>query len=293
MRALYLMLICVLLHATCLSQKPPINVDVLKKWPSLSSPQISNNGLYTLYILDSQPQSIQRTPDHQPDEKSTLVVIDIKKSWKLEVPGVSGSPLFSSNSQHVFFQNTNDSLGIIQTGKSSIEYIPLVQSFCISRNKGNKLFYQLKSPQKSLVIKDMSTSQERNIDSVQEYQLANDENIFLCLLNNAQKTLIVTDMTTALERRIDFVEKYQLSNDNRVLVTLTKKTANGVNQQLQWFDLTSGIGTTIWQGINAGNFIFDKSNRQLAFTSEESPGKPGKKNFGIIKSEQIIRLLWR
>jgi dipeptidyl aminopeptidase/acylaminoacyl peptidase len=168
------------------------------------------------------------TVENQPLNKQSLVVLDTKNSWRLVVPGCPSGGLFSSDSKYVIFINEHDSMGILKTGKNIVQYIPFVQSFAIS-HKGNAelLVYQT---------------------------------------NSTQKTLRIHNLETGKEKSIDFVQQYMLSGDGSALLFTTEEKKSSVNQAVHWLNLFSGNLVTIWQGGKAGNFVFDKLTKQVAFT---------------------------
>lgn len=228
MRTYFLVLAFTLYNLIGLAQKPAIDSEAITNWVSVEDAQISNSGAFALYTIENQPFG-----------KSTLVITDTKNRWKIDVPGFQGYPIFSSDSKRVFFMKGSDSLGIIETGTSKIQYILGVQSFSKSKiGHPDCVIYQLNNPQKSLIIKNLTTGEERSID---------------------------------------FVEQYQLTNDGNTLLFLNQDKKNSPTQALNWFDIPSGDWKIIWQGDRAGNFVFDRTGKQIAFAVENgSPNGPVK-----------------
>jgi hypothetical protein len=72
----FLLLVFFSLYATCsLAQKPPIDTSVFDKWPSVSTPAISNNGHYVIYTINNQPTG-----------NSTLIIHATRTKWKYREP---------------------------------------------------------------------------------------------------------------------------------------------------------------------------------------------------------------
>lgn len=179
--------------------------------------------------------------ENQPHGKSTLIVTDTKKSRKIEVPGVRGYSHFSSDSKHVVFIKEKDSLGILELGSSEIKYISNVQSFKLSKKANPEwLTYQLNNPRKSLIIENMITGKEKTLD---------------------------------------FVQQHLLSDDGSTLLYLAEEKKDSVTQALHWFDIASGNIKTIWQGTKAGNFVFDKTAKQVAFVVDAVSQNDTEKTF--------------
>lgn len=167
------------LHSVCFAQKAPIDPNVLKKWISVGSTQISNNGAYALYNIENQPLG-----------KHTLVFTDTKKKWKIEIPRSTSNAAFTSDSKYAFFINENDSLGIINLGKNVISYISFVQSFKVPQKEdATYILYQLKSAQKTLVIHDLKNGKKKLYDNVQQYLVSKDGSSVLFISENKKDSV--------------------------------------------------------------------------------------------------------
>lgn len=179
MRPCFFVIVFSLYSVTCLAQKPPIDASALKKWTSVSDPQISNNGAYASYVIENQPV-----------DKRTVVVLSTKNNWKLEIAGYTSNIKFTSDSRYAIFIKGKDSLVIIKTGNDIVHYIPFVQSFILPKSRNASLIYQLSNPQKKLKIYDLKTEKEKNIDFVKQY-LVSDDGSTLVYLTEEKKDSIV------------------------------------------------------------------------------------------------------
>lgn len=165
---------------------------------------------------------------------SDLVLQATSCNWHLEISGASDA-IITQDSRFAIFMKENDSLGIIQLGSSTVEYIPEVSSYKIPKNGGGELLvYQISSPVKKVVLRNLITKKEKGFADVNDYFLADDGKTVV-LHTNYHRDNIATE----------FLQ----------LVTLSDDSLN-----------------TIWsrsgQGIGSVNLVFDNSNTKLAFIVE-------------------------
>lgn len=187
-------------------------------------------------VISNNGSYVLYTIENQPIGSRTLVVLNTKSNWRFEVQASYG--LFTSDSKYVFFKKAKDSLGFIKTGKDLIHYISCVKSFSVSRNGNGKwIVYQL---------------------------------------NNSQNTLVVYNLEDSHEKTFDSVKQYMLSEDGSTLLLLTEEKKDTTTQVLYLMNLASGIKKNIWQGGNAGNFVFNKNSQQIAFVVERFNNKSEK-----------------
>ncbi|HEX9512830.1 MAG TPA: prolyl oligopeptidase family serine peptidase [Puia sp.] len=240
-----LFLISVFIHCINIlfGQKPPIDSAVYDKWPSVEGADISNDGNYVLYIIENQPVGSR-----------TLVIQATNADWKIEIPGTTSySADYSQDNRRAVFTKREDSLGIVTLGGSSVEYIPHVSSFKLPRKgSGEWLAYQLNSPEKELVVRNLVTSKEKPFTAVKNYLFSDDGSV--------------------------------------LLLQVDVKKDSTVTQALQWVSLAAGNMTTIWstglggQDKKADNFVFDKSDTQLAFTVEDKINNQPENSFWYCKA---------
>jgi len=211
----YFLLLSVLIVHTrlCFAQKPLLDTGAFSKWTSVGGAAISNDGNYVSYRIENQPLG-----------SLTLVLEATTGNWKREIPGGTGAFISSDSRLAVFLQK--DSLGIITLGASSIEYIPHIRSFKLPK-KGGWLVYQLNGPSGELMVRNLSTGDQRSFGVVMGYWLNEEGNALL-------------------------------------LQTVSKKDSV-VTQSLDWVNLVAGGRVTIWGGTRAGNIVFDETGNQLAF----------------------------
>lgn len=186
------------------------------------------------------------TIHNQPVGSNTLVIQAIQRNWKIEIPGVA-SGVITQDSRMVIFIKPKDTLCILTLGGSSAEYILNVSSFKLSTKGTDEwLAYQLNTPRNELILHNLITHNDKSFTNVDNY-IFSDSGMVLLLQRG-----IIKDNTTV--------------------------------QSLNWINLGDSNMFTIWQGVKAGNFVFDKSNTQLAFTMEDSINNKPENSFWYYKA---------
>src|SRR5450631_3612179 len=117
-----------LLRADSFSQKAIISRESCQNWPEIKEAQISNDGMYVLYLIRNVGQG------------SSLIIQSVDKSFKRCYPisRSSGYANFSYDSEIAVFQIAGDSLCILQLKTKKEEYLQKVESFSLIQNSGNK-----------------------------------------------------------------------------------------------------------------------------------------------------------
>ena len=142
---------------TCFGQKPPIDSSVYGRWPSVAGDaDINANGEYVLYSINNQPAG-----------SNTLVLQGTRSGWRSAIEGVAPyNAYFTENGRFAVFKKSNDSLGLVSLGGSSINYLDAIKSFKL---QGNWLAYQVKAPEGRLVIRNLADDQTQVIDSASDF----------------------------------------------------------------------------------------------------------------------------
>jgi len=163
---------------------------------------------------------------------SSLFVCSGDNTFKKEFRGPAGvflNAVFSEDNGRVIFMMPGDSLGILELFTKKELYIPHCQSFKMPKDgNGEWLAYQLVS--KELILYNFSSGKRAQYPRVDEY-----------LFTDSGKSLLLKNRPG--------IDSNALGN-------------------LHWVNLTNGKAVSIWQGKNAGGFIFDKMENQLAFIAE-------------------------
>src|ERR1044072_160866 len=97
--------------------KPVIDSTVYKAWPSIgANPAISNNGEYSICTLENIPVGSR-----------TLVIQSNRKPWKREIVAAADYQFgFTGDNKIGYFMKPNDSLGLVELEKKTVEYISSV-----------------------------------------------------------------------------------------------------------------------------------------------------------------------
>jgi len=200
------------------AQKPPIDTSVLGKWPRIEETAISENGEYVIYMINDKRIGRQ-----------ILVIQSSDAKWKHQILDLSS---YSFNGNTLVFLKGNDSLGIVKSGSSSIEYIGGVSSFQLSKNSEPVwLAYQKGTTENGLTLCDLSK----------------------------EKSMYYPGIAA-----------YQFSPSGKLLVIESFSTKGGdTTLELQEVELITGKKHHIYTGTTNRDFIFDRSESQLAFTANE------------------------
>ncbi|HWW41890.1 hypothetical protein, partial [Pedobacter sp.] len=108
------------------AQKPVIDSNAYKAWPSLEGPTISKNGEYVFYTIENVPVG-----------SKTLVVQSTDGKWKTEFKGgTKDGNIGALSDKYLVFINKNDSLGMLTLGTNQIKYIPNISRCNLLAIKG-------------------------------------------------------------------------------------------------------------------------------------------------------------
>jgi dienelactone hydrolase len=211
--------------------KTSIDTNALDKWPEIVSPKISNDGKYSLYIV--QPQFLSAGIRNSNQYRMLHVVynsdqdlVSASNRKELKIDDVISEATFSEDSKQVYFMKGKDSLGVLKIKTRTVDYISGVTSFATKENSH-----------------------------------------WLAFLTN-RNHLILMNISTGRTSSFDSVKNYEFSGDGRILLIKTEKSLNNKGiQSLLWVELSSQNAVKIWQGENISwnSCIFDLQCRRLAF----------------------------
>lgn len=239
----YFFLIVFLLYVFCCSAqslgamqiKALLDTAAFDKWSSsVEQPQISHDGKYASYLITNLPSG-----------SKTLFLKSVDNSWNVQIASV---PLgeFSPDNKRFVFLTSNDSLGIVSLGQSSIEYIPHVVQF--------RLFLQ------------------DSIASIAYWSKMEKEIVIQSLINENKKTF-------------DSVENFWPIKDKRILtLEYVSGAANADERAMCIVDLKNDTKQTIWRGIKPKTVIVDNANDQIAFAAKTNLSGGGGNSIWYYKS---------
>lgn len=169
-----------------------------------------------------------------PSGSNTTYIQSAKGSWKVELPGIGISQVhFTPDSRKVIFMRGKDSLCLLSLDTQKMEVI-----------SGVLFFRLLEQGNASLLAIQKGT------------------------------TLVLRKLSSGMERSYSGVSRLSSSENGKAMLLLkSTKTENGMQQELDLLQLSSGKTRSIWQGnANLGHSVFDAGGQQLAFTLMDKQG---------------------
>jgi dipeptidyl aminopeptidase/acylaminoacyl peptidase len=160
--------------------KPNINSDVYKKWPSVSSPVLSTDGRYALYKINQI----------EGDEIITILSTDGK--WEKKLVGMKNVEVQFLNNNKFAIYAYKDSIHIIHLKTDKIEYIDDIYFYNIALTNGVEyLIYKKKSIPDKMFIVNLNNGDKKeimNVQAIKSFQL-NKKRGFLVLETRDNKQL--------------------------------------------------------------------------------------------------------
>ncbi|WP_142686584.1 alpha/beta hydrolase family protein [Chitinophaga polysaccharea] len=206
--------------------KPLIDTNAYKQWQTVNEPLINPSGLFVSYIVRNSSRNIR-----------TLIIKSVNGNWELAKSG-GDRLLFSNDGHFAVFRTEEDSLLVVELGKSVI--------FSFSHVK----FYEIKG--------------------------IGDREVIVVHNNNMEdEKLRLFNLRTGRISTFRNVKEYQISPDANNLFVLTDSVATSKIRFLNWIDVTKGKTVNIWKGTtNFFQMIIDSHGRSIAFLIQDSIGNP-------------------
>jgi len=201
-------------------QKPLIDTGVFDKWPATSTALLSSNRNFASYEVQNQPINSR-----------TLIFQACRSAWRRQIIGAFDAQ-FTQEGDFGVFKCANDSIGIINLLKDSIEFIPRATSFKLLRYKGEEwLSYVLNDPEKSLVFRNLNSYQFLIYKGISDY-----------FVESTSFTIVL--QTNEINDKIAF-------------------------KSLSWFRLGMTTPKIFWKGQDFMGPVFDRTRSQVAFAVQE------------------------
>jgi len=163
-----------------------------------------------------------------------LIVKSIDLKWQKSIEGISSyTAVFTPDSKKVIFKKPGDSLCMLQLGTEFIAYKTGILSFQIPPGKGEWMACRYQNPGNNLILHNLLTGKERELEGGADYIFTKDGIDLLYQVKENE------------------MEKEEFS--------------------LHWLNPSSGIDKIVRKGRRAGDFVFSKDGKMLAFL--ESGGK--------------------
>jgi dienelactone hydrolase len=153
---IFITYVLVSLHFKSFSQKPILDLNNIRNWPSVTEGQISSDGKFVSYIISGQPIGSR-----------TLIVQSTAHGWKTEFVAARNAA-FSKNGKMLVFQ-IGDSLCLMNLVTYKTKYIPDILRFDITQDAF--LIYRAKKRERELVIENLMTNELLILPSAISYSI--------------------------------------------------------------------------------------------------------------------------
>lgn len=184
---LFLFIFSMSVHSSY-AQKLTIDTSTYRSWPTTKSPQITNDGLFFAYLLDSANQH------------NVLVVKSTTGSWEKKFTLASnGLYSFTDDSKFVVFKRSQDSVGILRLDRHELAYLSGVNSFKISSNE-EQAFLGYINQNSELIIKDLNNNTSESYLDAIDFKFNKPDQI---LLVTSDMTIMQVNIAHRVSHTID------------------------------------------------------------------------------------------
>lgn len=256
-KILVLLLLTLILVDVDGQSRPVVDTGMLDSWPRLSPFEgdiaLGRDGHYVAYILYGRPAGLR-----------TLVVQDLRSSWKKNIVGRSLRILFFSADGRQLCWQQGDSVWLQAGGGQSrllgvsnaVSYPSDIQGEWLALPAGEKNY--------AFRLVNLVSGKERGYALVKSHSwLARGSKL---LLADSGSDVRLLNLVTGRERLWAGVKDFALPADAQCI--LLSKIKEDSTMSLQWFNLEGGEPATIWTGQageQPGSYVYDKAGQQLAF----------------------------
>jgi dipeptidyl aminopeptidase/acylaminoacyl peptidase len=280
MNYFFLFFILISLSASALAQKPALDTNAIRKWPSVANPAITNDGNYALYTINNHPF-----------ESRTLVIQSTNSTWKKEFEGVS-QECFTNDSKTLIFRK-GDTLNFLHLGTDKWSYVVNVNSYKQPiHGKREWLAYQLKNASRELVLRNLITGQEHHYIDVTDWSfddsgrsvLLKTEHLMDNILTYRLQWLNLSDANMLLiwhSLDLSLVTRYSFDAIGKQLTFIVQKKVGNSIQNTLWYyhigmdkavmhvdDYTPGIDSRL--SINNDIPKFSKNGQWIYFSLKQT-----------------------
>ncbi|MBB5438001.1 dienelactone hydrolase [Pedobacter sp. AK017] len=263
--------------------KTIIDVGQFENWPSLipseSGVAVSKNGNYAAYVIL-----------HQPVGQSTLVVQDLNSKWKKTIIAKTLKILFFTDDSQKLCWQQRDSIWTQRMGSDQKRLLGISSSLSYPNDaKGKWVLLSLSKTDSEVRLYNLLSDKGRIFSGIKDHHWLTGGNGLL--LKTSDGDLKVLNLMTGKEQIFNEVKEYALSSDEKSIALVIKKR-NTNKTSLQLVKL-GGNPITVWEGKGgeeAGNFVFDKTGKQLAFTVQSSDGKINIWHYSSNKKSTTVKI---
>jgi dienelactone hydrolase len=284
-----LLLFIFFINSLAIAQKQPLNLEADLTWPSISYQRISNDGRYVCYLMGNIKDG------------NTLIIKSTETDWTKELGKGTSVGTFSENNRLLLFGKGRDSIGILDIQKQTVDNITNISEYEIAPRENAKwLLYYLKSAEKELIIRDLSTGKEIKYDGITSYSCSPKGNVLLLEKEIQQKNVSVLSYLNLNTGKLSYVGSFSGSNrfifdeEEKQLAFLTT-SADPSTSMFRYYQLGMDSATVLVssssKGMNNmvivdGRNAFSTKGDKFFFTIENRKPVNNKKD-SLLVTDQV------
>ncbi|ACU62053.1 alpha/beta hydrolase family protein [Chitinophaga pinensis] len=171
---------------TAHAQKPPLRIDSFKSWPSIGYGNISNNGRFVYYNMQTA---------HEGETKT--VVRATQTDWQTQFDELT-DPTFNDRS-NILFAICKDTLLKLDLTSRKVSYVPDVSSFRLLKTGLDQWLLQRSVKSNALSIIRLRDNKKIALDSISDFVVShNQQYLLLQQLNNDTGRLVLLNLKEAV-----------------------------------------------------------------------------------------------
>ncbi len=269
----------VLLGSAAFAQKAPLNHSVYDTWEAVGSKQLSNNGIWSAYVINQQ--------EGDSDLYFHETTLPIARKLKIQ----RGSKLnFSNDSKFAatlikpFYsdvrmakikkkkadEQTKDTLAIVNLTTLSVTKLPRIKSFSFPEKGASIIAYHLeKQIDTAKGAKSSSSTKKPTEDGAS---------------NKEPSDLVVKNLITGIEKTYKNVTDYNFSENGKLIVFACASVKKDKDSKPGVFLLDTEkwtLKTLVKEKGHFKSFTFGEDSERLAFLGETSPEKQEIKDYNV------------
>jgi dipeptidyl aminopeptidase/acylaminoacyl peptidase len=284
-----LVLFFVFISFAAYAQKKPLDHSVYDGWQSITSKQVSNNGIWAAFTISPQEGDALTylTETVTPNSRK----LNIARGYNLSF---SDDNRFAALSVKPFFKDirmakikkkkpedqTKDTLAIVNLTNLSISKVARVKSFSFPENGNAIIAYQF---EKSLdTSKNSKSAPKEGKDTDDDFLQDNEKSGGRSSKEGTD--LVVKNLITGAEKTYKYVSDYKFSKDGKLLIFSVNTPKSEKNTRPGVFLLNTekwSVKTLVREKGNFKSFTFDDESERVAFLGETDPDKKEIKDFNI------------
>ena len=225
-------------NAPSKNNKPSIDFESIKKWPSFGTVAISDDGRYAAYSIYNRPT----------EGSSILVVKDTESIWQKEFIFLKSSPafFFTGKSNEIVFMKS-DTLFLYFLGTDRFSFFTHIASYKVSAaGKGEWIAYKINNKINELILYNLASGRTYHYSSVADYSFSEKGNTLLLKTSSIHDSLNETALqwiklpessaisiwssASTMDRKISLNSyNFDITGDQLVFMVHDKKSEQEVN----------------------------------------------------------------